>query len=97
VRIGEREGLIARVRQMRRADAADDSRAAAEPSRPDGPALAALETRIAHLEELLEGLQDSVHRESQRQSKRLSDLETRVEPATLAVDLERHAREHGLG
>lgn len=95
--MGEREGLIARVRQMRRADAADDSRAAPDTGRPDAPGIAALESRIVHLEELLEGLQDSVHRESQRQSKRISDMEAQLEPAALAVALERHAREHGLG
>lgn len=95
--MGEREGLIARVRQMRRADAADDSRAAPETGRPDTPGIAALESRVVHLEELLEGLQDSVHRESQRQSKRISDMEAQLEPAALAVALERHAREHGLG
>ena len=95
--MGEREGLIARVRQMRRADAAGDSRSTPEAARPDAPGLAALETRIVHLEELLEGLQDSVHRESQRQSRRIGDLEAQLEPAALAVALERHAREHGLG
>lgn len=95
--MGEREGLIARVRQMRRAASADDSRSTTEQPRPDAPALAALETRIAHLEELLEGLQDSVHRESQRESKRIGDLEARIEPATLSVALDKHAREHGLG
>lgn len=55
-----------------------------------------LERRIAHLEELLEGLQDAVYRETTRQRKQISDLEARTEPAALAVALSRDARERGL-
>jgi hypothetical protein len=92
----EREGLIARVRQMRRAAEVRDGASTAEPSRPDLGAVEALEARIAHLEEQLEGLQDSVHRESQRQSKRIAELEARTDPAALAVALSTQARERGL-
>ena len=56
----------------------------------------ALEARISHLEALLEGLQDSVHRESARQSKRIAELEARTEPAALAVALSRNARNRGF-
>ncbi len=88
----EREGLVARVKQMRQTPVLGD--------RPNQAAPAAqpqsLETRVAHLERLLEGLQDSVHRESERQDKRISDLEARMEPSALAVELSRNARERGL-
>ncbi len=91
----EREGLVARVKQMRRTSGVDASPAAA-PSTLPGVVHQSLETRVAHLERLLEGLQDSVHRESQRQDKRISDLEARLEPSALAVELSRNARERGL-
>ncbi|MDQ6607638.1 MAG: hypothetical protein M3Z06_13970 [Actinomycetota bacterium] len=89
----ERDGLIARLKQTRRL------------ATPSGPAPApeadpvrfrALETRISHLEALLEGLQDSVHRESARQSRRIAELEARTEPAALAIALSRNARDRGL-
>ena len=59
-------------------------------------ALQALQTRVAHLEQLLQALQDSVHRESERYTKRLTDLEARIEPAALNVALNKDARERGL-
>jgi hypothetical protein len=92
----EREGLIARVRQMRRA---------APPGTPLPPtgasdqqtiAIRSLEVRVAHVEGLVEGLQDSVHRESQRVGKRMAELEARLEPSALAVSLSKDARERGL-
>jgi hypothetical protein len=92
----EREGLIARVKQMRRTSAADDRPASAPSLARDPEQPQTLEMRIAHLERLLEGLQDSVHRESQRQDRRISDLEARLEPGALAVELSRDARERGL-
>jgi hypothetical protein len=90
----ERESLITRIRQMRRA-AADDS-PPADRSDPDAPRLQALERRVAHLEGLLEGLQDSVHRESLRLDRRIAELDARIEPGALAVELSRDARERGL-
>ncbi len=89
----EREGLIARLKQTRQL---------ATPAGPgpvpeaDSVRFGALETRISHLEALLEGLQDSVHRESARQSKRIAELEARTEPAALAIALSRNARDRGL-
>ena len=92
----EPEGLIARVKQMRRAGAAADPRPASDPDVQETGRLHALEMRVAHLEELLEGLQDSVHRESHRQDRRIIELESRLEPSALAVSLSRDARERGL-
>ena len=92
----EREGLIARIRQIRRVRAEAD-----EPSRPTPGGrgqdeLRALEARIAHMEALVQGLQDSVHRESTRQSKRIAELEARIDPAALHRALSEDARERGL-
>lgn len=81
---------------MRHGAAGSDIRASTEPPAPVAATLESLETRVAHLEGLLEGLQDSVHRESTRQSDRIAELEARTEPETLAVALSKHARERGL-
>jgi hypothetical protein len=92
----QRHNLVTRVIQMRHGGVVTDSRAANDPGDPAAATLASLEGRIAHLEELLEGLQDSVHRESTRQSNRIAYLEAAIEPEALAVLLSRHARERGL-
>lgn len=96
VSVRGREVLIDRIRQIRRTAAI-----AAEPAKtrgvtPEPDRLKALETRVEHLEKLLQGLQDSVHRESSRQARQLSDLETRMQPAVLGRALTDDARERGL-
>ncbi len=58
--------------------------------------LHALEARITQVEQLVEGLQDSVHRESTRLSQRVGELEARVQPAALARAMSKDARERGL-
>ena len=92
----EREGLIARIRQFRRLPAASERPPRAAAADPRSNELRALETRLTHLEHLVQGLQDSVHRESERQSKRIGDLEQRIKPGELGKALSNHAREHGL-
>lgn len=92
----EREGLIARIRQMRRVAAKADPPATSAAGGPEPDAMRALETRVKHLEQLVQGLQDSVHRESTRQSKRLAELEARVNPVALQKALSEDARERGL-
>ena len=92
----EREGLIARIRQVRRSAAAPQrSSGSAAVDRPTEE-IRALEGRITHLEQLLQGLQDSVHRESQRQSKRIAELEEQIKPGPMGKALSNHARERGL-
>ena len=102
--MGEREGLIARIRQLRRAaPAPGPTRGPASGPMP-GPAstdwdrarIDSLEERITHLEQLVEGLQDSVHRESLRQSKRIAELEAQIQPAALGSALSKDARSRGL-
>jgi hypothetical protein len=92
---GERDGLVARIRQVRRVSPASFLSLGGETS-ADASRVQSLEARIAHLEGLLEGLQDSVHREAHRQSRRITDLEARLEPTTLAAALSKDARERGL-
>jgi uncharacterized coiled-coil protein SlyX len=86
--------LLDRVLQHHRDDPGSD-----EPQPPDPEIeqrIAVLEQRIEHLERLLEGLQDSVHRESTRLDADLEDLKRRIDPAELSRSLGRHARDHGL-
>jgi hypothetical protein len=92
----QRHALIARITQMRRAGAADEVRAETERVAPQSGALAALEARVAHMEKLVAGLQDSVHRESMRHSRQLAELESQIEPAAMATALRADARERGL-
>jgi len=90
----EREGLIARIRQMRRT--------ATVPDRPHGPTdakpdwLPALEARVAHLEGLVQGLQDSVHRESERHERLIAQLQADTTPAAMSAALAEDARNRGL-
>jgi hypothetical protein len=62
----------------------------------DAQGLAHLEARIAHLEQLVEGLQDSVHRETQRQGKLIAELQAQVHPEAMSAALSKDARERGL-
>jgi hypothetical protein len=103
-RASDRDGLIARIRQIRRRAASE--RSSTEPSdpqpsdpqpsdpQPDG--LRALEARVAHLERLLEGLQDSVHRESERHAKLIGELQGQIQPGTMGAALAEDARNRGL-
>ncbi len=92
----EREGLIARIRQIRRASEAGAAKPVTAASSDPTVAMEALEARIAHLEQLVEALQDSVYRESERHNKRITDLEAQIQPAALSVALSKDARERGL-
>ncbi len=92
----DRERLIARIRQIRRAPAAR------APSPPDAGAehdsvrLQALQERLDHLEQLVEALQDSVHRDSDRHSKRIAELEAQTRPGALGIALSKDVRDRGL-
>jgi hypothetical protein len=97
----EPEGLRSRIRRIRRAggppDAGAPARPGAAPTAPSGTdSVVDLRARVAHLEQMVQGLQDSVYRESQRQERRIADLEARTEPAALAAALSKHSRERGL-
>ena len=93
--------MIARIRHLRRARAAPqtsdiDSTSAAHSGGADTARADALEGRLAHLEQLVEGLQDAVHRESQRQDKLIAELQAQIQPAAIGAALNKDARERGL-
>jgi uncharacterized coiled-coil protein SlyX len=94
--MGEREGLLARIRQVRRsgpgADGSDQRSTVA--TRDDR--MPQLEARIAHLERLVEGLQDSVHRESERHETLIADLQAQIQPSVMGAALAEDARSRGL-
>lgn len=92
----ERERLIARIRQIRRTAVAPIPPPSGAEREDDAAAMDALRARVAHLEQLVEALQDSVHRESERYGRRITDLENRTQPAALSVALSKDARERGL-
>jgi hypothetical protein len=94
--IRERDGLVSRIRQIRRASPAGPTSGPGSQTALDPLQAEALEARIAHLEEMVEGLQDSVYREFQRETRRIADLENRLDPTSLAAELSKHARERGL-
>lgn len=92
----EREGLVARIRQIRRSAGPAPERAESGSPNPERDPVWALEARIIHLEQLVQGLQDSVHRDAVRQAKRIADLEARTDPAALRRALSKDARERGI-
>jgi hypothetical protein len=94
--VNEREGLIGRIRQIRRAHAAAEEPAKTPATGLTHDELRALGARIDHLEQLVQGLQDSVHREASRNEKRVADLETQIQPAALVKALSDDARARGL-
>jgi uncharacterized coiled-coil protein SlyX len=55
-----------------------------------------LERQVADLEELLEGLQDAVHRESVRRDHEASEVQKKMAPSELARALSEDARKRGL-
>lgn len=92
----EREGLVARIRHLRRVAAEADRPASSQTVSTEPDAIQRLETRVRHLEQLVEGLQDSVHRESERQSKQIAELEARTQPGAMGAALSQDARDRGL-
>jgi len=85
--------MLDRVIGLRRRRAREEkSRGASEAVDP----IRALEQRVAHLEAMIEGLQDAVHRESQHTREQLDDVRRRIEPGELSRALSRDARERGL-
>jgi hypothetical protein len=91
----DREGLIARIRQIRRVGASED-RPDTRAAGPEPEPLVSLERRVADLERLVEGLQDSVHRESERHAKLIADLQAQTQPGAMSAALAEDARNRGL-
>jgi hypothetical protein len=55
-----------------------------------------LEARTEHLEAVLEGLQDAVHRRAVLEDESIDELRKRRQPGQIARDLSRNARTRGL-
>jgi uncharacterized coiled-coil protein SlyX len=68
----------------------------ARPQAVPPAALDALEARVAHLEGVIEGLQDAVYRHDRLHDQDIAELRRRTEPGQIARDLSRDARERGL-
>jgi hypothetical protein len=81
--VGLRE-RIGRLAQSRRTD------------RQPHEDLEPLRRRLEHLETLVEGLQDAVHRDSVRHEQRMAELERKTQPEALAKALSEDARRRGL-
>jgi hypothetical protein len=92
----ELEGLVGRIRQTRRANAAGGAPDVNPGGGADVDRIASLEQRVAHLERLLEGFQDSVYRESERHDKLITELQIQVEPGAISAALAEDARKRGL-
>jgi uncharacterized coiled-coil protein SlyX len=94
--MSERDRLLARIRQLRRPAADGDASGRRSTVDKQDDRIPVLEARIAHLERLVEGLQDSVHRESERQLKLIAELQAQVEPGAMGSALAEDARSRGL-
>lgn len=92
----ELDGLIARLRRTGGGADGTDQPQGSPGVDPGQDRLRALESRVAHLEQLVQGLQDSVHREASRQAKRIAELEARTQPGALGKALSEDARARGL-
>jgi uncharacterized coiled-coil protein SlyX len=55
----------------------------------------AVEERVAHLESMIEGLQDAVHRGSVRTDARLEELQKQLAPGRLSRTLSAEQRKRG--
>ncbi|MGH2874455.1 MAG: hypothetical protein ACRDL5_18600 [Solirubrobacteraceae bacterium] len=93
--MSDRDGMSARIRQVRRLATARE-RPSSDAGEPLPDRLQELELRVAHLEQLLEGLQDSVHRESERHAKLIAEIDTRLQPGAIGAALAEDTRDRGL-
>jgi uncharacterized coiled-coil protein SlyX len=58
--------------------------------------LQAIDARMEHLEAALEGLQDALYRQAQRQDESRAELRRRTDPDRIAQELSADARRRGL-
>ena len=96
MKYADRDALASRIRQVRQLASARDRPAESDADGPADERVRALEDRVAQLEKMVEGLQDSVHRESERHAKLIAELQAQVEPAAMSAALADDARHRGL-
>jgi uncharacterized coiled-coil protein SlyX len=65
------------------------------PSRRLGERVRTLEARVAHLESMIEGLQDAVHRNSVRIDAQVEELQKQLAPGQLSRTLSAEQRKRG--
>ena len=58
--------------------------------------LEAVERRLVHMEAMIEGLQDSVHRESIHRANQIAELERTTQPDAIRRALDKDARRRGI-
>jgi uncharacterized protein YlxW (UPF0749 family) len=87
--------VIARIRELRRRAPASGVPMAPE-DQPLQRQTEQLRAQVAQLEQLVQGLQDSVDREFRRRDDRLAEIEKRIDPAEVAAALSRDARRRGI-
>jgi hypothetical protein len=75
--VSDAGSLATRVGQIRRLAGSRGDRPDQREDDLRDERLRTLEDRVRHLERLLEGLQDSVHRESERHAKLIGELQER--------------------
>ena len=87
--------LIARVRELRRRAPAPTVSKPPE-DRSLERQVHDLRTQVAHLEALVQGLQDSTYREVRRHDEQITELQESLEPTAIAAALSKDARDRGL-
>jgi hypothetical protein len=81
------------MQQRRSTNAATGS----QPGEPDYEGrIRTLEQHVEYLESLLEGLQDSVHREAARHDKEMKALEAKMQAPEMGRALDEYPRERGV-
>jgi hypothetical protein len=90
-RVGQ---LLERVIQQRRSTSAATGSQAGEVDQEQR--IGALEQRVEYLESLVEGLQDSVHREAARHETEMKALEAKTRAPEMARALDKYSRERGV-
>ena len=93
--LGDRERVLGRIRQIGQTVAGKE-RPRSDAGDPPPDRLDALEVRLAHLERLLEGLQDAVHRESERYDRVIAELQAKIDPGAMGAALAEDERNRGL-
>jgi len=89
---GRRRRIAGVIAALRHRDEQSEEAAQA----PVETELEALKRRVDHLEAALEGLQDSVYRESSRHDAELQALHKQLEPSAISQAIEADARRRGL-
>jgi len=92
----EHTGLLDRVSTLIGPGRKRPATEARQGPEPEDHSAEALEARIAHLETVVESLQDALYRHAQVQDERVKELRHAVQPEQIARALSDDARRRGL-